>query len=104
MIGTWNDADAEAYRTAADDEDTVHCNLCNASMLCGDADCLISDKGFCLCIICAEKVEKLYRQAIRDLGICEHGINDGDWCEDCNAQYKAAAALPENGIVSHDER
>ena len=29
-------------------------------------------------------------------GQCEHGVADGDWCELCNAEYKRAAADPEN--------
>lgn len=23
--------------------------------------------------------------------ICEHGVTEGDWCEPCNREYKAAA-------------
>jgi hypothetical protein len=27
---------------------------------------------------------------------CEHGVPDGDYCDECNAAYKAAAADPDN--------
>ena len=30
--------------------------------------------------------EELYRGGL----ICEHGIRDGQWCEDCNKAYKEA--------------
>lgn len=29
--------------------------------------------------------------------ICEHGVNDGDWCEPCNRAYKEAQVDPDNG-------
>ena len=27
---------------------------------------------------------------------CEHGVADGDYCEPCNKEYKAAATDPDN--------
>jgi len=32
----------------------------------------------------------------RELTGCEHGIADGDWCEDCNREYKEARHDPDN--------
>jgi hypothetical protein len=31
--------------------------------------------------------------------VCEHGIIEGDWCEECNREYKAAASSPDNESV-----
>lgn len=31
-------------------------------------------------------------------GFCEHGIQEGDWCEPCNREYKAASK--EDGLCS----
>lgn len=30
--------------------------------------------------------------------LCEHGVIFGDWCPECNADYKAAAADPANEV------
>jgi hypothetical protein len=30
--------------------------------------------------------------------VCEHGIQTGDWCPQCNTDYKAARTNPENGF------
>ncbi len=31
------------------------------------------------------------------LGMCEHGVIDGGWCEQCRAEYRLAAIDEENG-------
>ena len=35
-------------------------------------------------------VHKAYEELLHDAGVCEHGITEGDWCEECNAAYKMA--------------
>ena len=79
-------------------EDTTHCDLCDRVLRCGDNDCLISESGWAICVQCAEEAAQLYEQALQDAGVCEHGVNDGDYCAACNRAYKAAAADPANGI------
>jgi hypothetical protein len=49
-----------------------------------------------LCIECAGRVHAEYEKACRDAGVCGHGVNDGDFCEECNREYKRAAAAYEN--------
>lgn len=37
-----------------------------------------------------EDVIRLLQLLVRDWPACEHGIRDGDWCEPCNREMKAA--------------
>lgn len=37
------------------------------------------------------------KDGARSVQICEHGIRDGNWCEDCNRDYKDAAKLARGG-------
>lgn len=46
-----------------------------------------------LCVECAKAVHDAYQTLLRDAGVCEHGVNDGEWCEECNRDYKEAAKL-----------
>lgn len=83
-------------------EDTVHCDLCGCSWVLGgneDGVILEADPSNAypygriggqlkLCQSCAMLVHDAYRQNLRDAGICEHGINDGELCESCNLEYK----------------
>lgn len=36
------------------------------------------------------------RKARAALDVCEHGVQDGDWCEPCNKEYKRAAVENES--------
>lgn len=110
-------------------EDTVHCQLCQSSMCCGDNDCLIIEREqrrhtrkcvqnylgcgkscYCdmyerhvetmvLCADCAGLVSKEFDKHLREMGVCEHGIREGDWCPDCNREYKMARIDPENNTA-----
>lgn len=84
-------------------EDTFHCDLCGGRMVLGGNDChVIIDAETIspsmghmggqlkLCECCSQRVHDAYRGNLRDAGICEHGINDGEFCEDCNREYKRA--------------
>jgi hypothetical protein len=84
-------------------EDTVHCDLCGASWVLGgnDGGVIIEHKGsdnslgplgrqIKLCVECSGRVHDAYRENLREAGICEHGINDGEYCEGCNREYKRA--------------
>lgn len=34
-----------------------------------------------------------WQEAVRqqsDMEVCEHGVREGDWCADCNPEYKLA--------------
>lgn len=33
---------------------------------------------------------KLMPMVCRGIQACEHGVREGDWCSDCNADYKQA--------------
>ncbi len=35
-------------------------------------------------------------------GQCEHGVVDGNFCEPCNKEYKAAAASDGGGLAAED--
>lgn len=84
-------------------EDTCHCDLCGGSFLVSDNGPVIvtitaqesPTSGALggqlkLCEHCSQRVHDAYRENLRQAGICEHGVNDGDWCEDCNREYKRA--------------
>lgn len=86
-------------------EDTVHCCVCGASFTLGGND------GVCLdgaevrfrpecngafCVECARLVHNAYREALRQAGVCEHGVADGDWCPDCSREYRRARESEEN--------
>ena len=47
-------------------EDTVHCQLCRASLLCGDND-LVLDENLCLCAECCERVQQAYQRHLHRL-------------------------------------
>lgn len=80
-------------------EDTVHCSCCGCSFMLGGNDYVLLDgadirfRDGCsgaFCVECAAAVHKAYGELLREMGICEHGIEEGDWCESCNAEYKRA--------------
>lgn len=83
-------------------EDAVHCDLCGGPFMFGGygayviIDALRSPCGTLgqlkLCEDCAKRVHDTYRENLRVCGICEHGIDDGEYCEDCNREYKRARA------------
>ena len=90
-------------------EDTCHCDLCGGSfVLGGAADYVIVDSPAIdpshtklggqlkLCDPCAGLVVTAFREMLREAGICEHGTEDGDYCEECSAEYKRARG--ENGL------
>lgn len=93
MSDEWDDYNAEI-------EDTVRCQNCHCQMTLGGNDHVIVEvpnplypqvvNQIVLCIECAAAVHDAYLQACRDAGVCEHGVNDGEWCEDCLKAYKAA--------------
>ena len=83
--------------------DTCHCDLCGGSfVLGGAADYVIVDSPandpshtklggqLKLCDPCAGLVVTAFREMLREAGICEHGTEDGDYCEECNEEYKRA--------------
>ncbi len=84
-------------------EDTVHCDLCGGSFLVGDNGPVMLEADTVrfpgcgklggqlkLCHECAMRVHDAYRDNLREACICEHGINDGEYYEDCNREYKRA--------------
>jgi hypothetical protein len=90
-------------------EDTCHCDLCGRPFLLGaGSDYVIIDVDgpgttfgrigpqLKLCCFCAKLVHDAYRENLHEAGICAHGVNDGDWCEDCNAEYKRARTRKED--------
>lgn len=95
-------------------EDTCHCDLCGGSfVLGGDGEYVIvdtldfrpgrPDRGalggqLTLCEDCARRVHDAYRENLREAGICEHGTSDGEYCEDCNREYKRARRNAEEGL------
>jgi len=74
-------------------EDSFPCKLCGQTICCGGNDCLISERGWGICVECAAEAARLYEESLRDAGLCEHGVNDGDWCPECSAEYKRAAKV-----------
>jgi hypothetical protein len=40
--------------------------------------------------IVAELMEEYRRAVLPEVGVCEHGVADGDFCEPCNKEYKRA--------------
>ncbi len=84
-------------------EDTVHCDLCGGSWVLGgnDGGVILDHEGIytgpvrlgCqlkLCEHCSQRVHDAYRENLREACICEHGINDGEYCGECNGEYKRA--------------
>jgi hypothetical protein len=81
-------------------EDTIHCTCCGYPFTLGASEPYViidpprSDPPFNeqvkLCGGCAEKVAKAYQDALRDAGVCGHGVADGEYCEPCNKEYKRA--------------
>ena len=85
-------------------EDTCRCDLCGSSFVLGGNDHVIVTlegpvQGFSsklggqlvLCVECAAKVHGEFRGVLDLAGVCEHGVNDGEHCADCNREYKRAA-------------
>jgi hypothetical protein len=85
-------------------EDTVHCICCGASWVLGsngdgviiDAPDLFSGSQVKLCHGCVERVIADWREQLRAGGICEHGVNDCDYCEECHLDYIEARNNPDN--------
>jgi hypothetical protein len=92
-------------------EDTCHCDFCGGPFVLGNGhDHVILDlpaempglgsrklgPQLKLCIECAALVVKEYERICRDAGVCSHGVAEGEYCEDCNREYKRARQ--ENGI------
>lgn len=84
-------------------EDAVRCDLCGESFLVGDNGPVILQTDpsgayafgriggqLKLCAGCAMLVHDAYRKHLRDAGVCEHGTDDGEYCEDCSREYKRA--------------
>lgn len=96
--------DFEVYRPDDYDEEpipeeTICCCVCAMRMTPGDDLVLIDTTKVKLtpacngafCGQCAELIHLAYLESCREAGICEHGNDDGDWCEECNREYKEAA-------------
>lgn len=93
-----------------EDNDTIHCDFCGGPfdpMVCSDGIVVDNptfnpDPGYSgmaqlkLCHGCAIQVMMKFREELHDAGICEHGEREGDWCEECNRDYKMARIDPEN--------
>ena len=43
-----------------------------------------------LAILLFERIKRLEMKYEPAPGFCEHGVRDGDWCEECNKAYKEA--------------
>ena len=82
--------DAEIDAVDAEVEDTIHCHLCRFRTTCGSTDFIVTATGHCVCIECAKEITRLYREDLVEAGLCEHGVNDGDYCPECNAEYHRA--------------
>ena len=113
----WIDAqDAVEDLSDAIIEDTFHCDLCNASLVCGGNDDVVIDGPnvgdphsklggqLKLCLSCAGKVRDAYRDVLTQVGICEHGCNDDEYCHSCNQEYKRARARFEAELFGDDDR
>lgn len=77
------DHDALARRIAG--------NLIGGGFLCKiDID---DDPTQTITVIVA-KIANILREALptSDPDACEHAVKEGDWCEECNRDYKCAAA------------
>lgn len=82
-------------------EDTVHCDLCGFPWVLGGNDGGVIIDAYTsgpsgnlgqlkLCEGCSQRVHDAYRENLREAGICDHGVNDGEYCEECNREYKRA--------------
>lgn len=84
-------------------EDTCHCDLCGSSFVLGGNDhVIVTLEGpaqrvhgtlgaqLKLCVECSSLVYRGHKEILDLAGICEHGVNDGEYCEDCNREYKRA--------------
>lgn len=88
-------------------EDTCHCDLCGSPFLVGDNGPVIVDGEahgslvqIKFCEHCASKVHDAYRENLRYACICEHGVADGEFCEECSKEYKRARGR----LLNVDER
>jgi hypothetical protein len=79
-------------------EDTVHCDVCNCTMICGDNDCLIDDAGLCLCQDCCGSAADLWKRYIDEMGLCWHGVPKNEQCDDC---INAPEPAPTNRPTGH---
>lgn len=41
---------------------------------------------------CLTRFAAEVRARLEELDVCEHGVRCGDWCPECNAEYKRARA------------
>lgn len=80
------------------DEKTVGCRVCGASY-CADGLCGLFVEAPCanICVECAHAISVEYQRLCEDASVCRHGVDEGDWCEDCNREYKTARFDPANG-------
>ncbi len=60
------------------------------------------------CIVCTVSTDELLDKALviadwnrreQPIEMCSHGIDDGEYCEPCNLEYKRAANDSENQVV-----
>ena len=60
--------------------------------LCGEeyGDNVARGHGLILCIPCCYRAHLTWEELQAKGVFCEHGIMDGDWCEECNKEYKEA--------------
>lgn len=77
-------------------EDTCRCDLCGASFVLGGNDYVIVNGGEvrfrdgcsgAFCAGCAAVIHKAYEELCREAGVCVHGTNKGEHCDECSADW-----------------
>lgn len=83
--GHCDEPDIDTY-TDAVIEDTVHCRICGGSFVLGCGETVIVG-SHTVCCDCAKAAGKAYKQALRESGVCVHGVNVNStyWCDECEA-------------------
>jgi hypothetical protein len=84
-------------------KDTSPCRLCNRSLQLDAPDVVFvpwpgeTYRGAVLCLACAGATARAYQVALLAADLCEHGVQAGEWCPECNRDYREAVRRLEGG-------